>query len=352
MYNKSNAFSLLFIAFLAIAAFSSCKKENMEELTNTQARNTTQGNINSSNDTNNTQHSNGDEEEASMEDCEEFCFDFVYPITIVFPDGSTQAASDDESLFTLIETWYDQNEDSEEDPTLSFPVDVILESDSTTASIADEEALEMLIESCFEYEEGDEGEEEWEDDCFAFVYPLVIVLPDGSQVTANDDEELEEAVENWYDANPDSEDDPSLVYPVNVELEDSSTVAIQNDEELEELIDACYGEDFEECFEINYPVSISLPGQGNVTLDNEEALYDAVDAWYEANPDSEEDPDFVYPITVNLYDGGTETINNADELDDLFEDCYEEDCEFDGEDLSMGVNSAATTKAVFKKHGK
>ncbi|HFB99363.1 MAG TPA: hypothetical protein ENJ53_01030, partial [Phaeodactylibacter sp.] len=76
------------------------------------------------------------------------------------------------------------------------------------------------------------------EDCFTFEYPITVVFPDNTTTAVNSDEELIATVENWYDANPDVVEDPTLVYPVNAILVGSGeTVTVSSDDELEALFD-------------------------------------------------------------------------------------------------------------------
>ena len=76
-----------------------------------------------------------------------------------------------------------------------------------------------------------------------------------------------------------------------------------------------------ECFSINYPVTVTTPDGTSSTVNNDEELDTAIDAYYEANPESEEDPTFTYPISVTLADGMTQEVGSNEELEALFEAC-------------------------------
>ncbi|MGB0839929.1 MAG: hypothetical protein ACPGXL_07305, partial [Chitinophagales bacterium] len=58
-------------------------------------------------------------------------------------------------------------------------------------------------------------------ECFDFVFPLTLVLPDGTTVTGDDKQALREEVKAWYEANPDAEDKPQLQFPVEIVMMDS-----------------------------------------------------------------------------------------------------------------------------------
>ena len=161
------------------------------------------------------------------------CFELVFPVTYLMPDGSTITVENGED-WDPIKDWYDENPNAEERPELQYPVDIIIEDETLTIDNAEE--MNMVKRECWEYE--DEGRE-----CFALVYPVTFIMPDGSSiVVATDDEDGWEEVKNWYDANPESEERPTLQYPVDIIYrtdDGDSTVTINNEEEMEAAKDEC-----------------------------------------------------------------------------------------------------------------
>ena len=161
------------------------------------------------------------------------CFELVFPVTYLMPDGSTITVENGED-WDSIKDWYDANPNAEERPELQYPVDIIF--DDETLTIDNAEEMNMVKRECWEYE--DEGRE-----CFALVYPVTFIMPDGSSiVVAADDEDGWEEVKNWYDANPESEERPTLQYPVDIVYrtnDGDSTVTINNEEEMEAAKDEC-----------------------------------------------------------------------------------------------------------------
>ncbi|MEM9821223.1 MAG: hypothetical protein AAF985_09135, partial [Bacteroidota bacterium] len=220
-------------------------------------------------------------------------------------------------------------------------------------SIDDEETLCALVETC------------WEDDvyyydtldidldlafCFEIVYPVELVLPDGTTQTANNDQELGDIIYAWYEANPNSEEFPTFNYPINVLL-DGESQTVNSDEELEAMFGECeYDEGLELCFAISYPVQIVFPDGSTADINSDEALEEAVDNWYTQNPNSMDDPTFAYPIEVTLEDGTVQSISNDEELTALFDECFDDDCEVNGERLLLGGQKATLTKAVMQRH--
>jgi len=283
-------------------------------------------------------------------ECDGFdaCFEFNYPIDVLLPDGTSQTANDDEELELIFENWFEQNPNDTLDPELVFPIEVTLE-DGTIQSLNSEEELEILLEECFGgWDDCDDPNCDDEFDlCFEFVYPIDVILPDGTTQTANDDETLETIIFDYYDQNPNDTLLPTFNYPIDVILEDSTIQSVGNDDELEALLEACEEDEFDDCFTINYPITVIFPDGTTSVAADDESLETTIDDWYTQNPQSMNFPTFEYPISVTLDDGTTQEVNSDDELDILFEDCYG----FKGDDtdkLIIGGGNGATTKAVLK----
>lgn len=164
-----------------------------------------------------------------------------------------------------------------------------------------------------------ETEAEWEE-CFSFVYPITVIFPDGISPVVNSNDELIDAVDTWYDANPNSDDDPTLAYPVDIMMIDGTTVAITNDDELEDLFDDCEDNEMEECFTFIFPMTLLFPDGTTQDINSIDEGEAAVEAWEDTNPNGD-DVTIVFPIQVTLDDGTIHDINNEDELDALFEMC-------------------------------
>lgn len=77
------------------------------------------------------------------------CFQLQFPVTLAFPDGATEEVEDRQAMKQAIRVWKQNNEDSEEKPSLSFPITVVLE-DGTEQTLNSQEELEALKESCGE----------------------------------------------------------------------------------------------------------------------------------------------------------------------------------------------------------
>jgi hypothetical protein len=167
------------------------------------------------------------------DDDERECFDLSLPVSYTMPDGSTITVSNEED-WDAIKSWYEENPESEEKPVLQFPVNV--EFDDETVTVNSEEELRELKQECWR----DESEER---QCFELVFPVTFIMPDASTITVDTDDDAGwQPVKDWYEANPDSDERPTLQFPVDIiyETEDGdSTLSINNDEEMENVKIRC-----------------------------------------------------------------------------------------------------------------
>ncbi len=273
----------------------------------------------------------GDDEDDNDEGDERGdCFELVYPIGVNLPDGTAQRAADEEALEDIYEAWFDANPDSREEPSLIFPIQIILESVDRPVDIQSEAELERYYNRC---DDGDDDDDDDDDEghgdedrfeCFEIVFPIGVTLPDGTVLRAADEDALESIFERWVNANPDSEEEPTLIYPIQIVFEDiDRPVDINSSDELERAFNRCDShDDRDDCFDIVYPVGVSLPDGTTVRAADEEALERIFERWFNANPTSDEEPTLLFPIQV-IFDDNDRPIDVATEaeLERIYERC-------------------------------
>ena len=170
------------------------------------------------------------------------CFDLVFPVTYIMPDGSTYEISseEDDAGWEELKEWYDANPDSEERPELQYPVEIIYETEegNVTLTINNEEEMIAAKEDCRDmWAEDSDVEDEDEQACYAFVYPISYTMPDEStiEISSEEDETGWMSIREYYQANPSEEQEPTLQFPVDIifETEDGDvTVTISSGEDL------------------------------------------------------------------------------------------------------------------------
>ena len=285
------------------------------------------------------------------------CFVLVYPVTYIVPDGTTfEVVSDDEAGWDALKAWYEANPDSEAMPTLSYPVSITYrnEEGEDIVIINNEEEMYTAKEECREM--WDEEDKE----CFALVYPVTYIVPDGTTFeVVSDDEAGWDALKAWYEANPDSEAMPTLSYPVSITYrneEGEDIVIINNEEEMYTAKEECRemwdeeedewdeeedewdeeedewdeeedewdeeeDEWDEECYSFVYPITFIVSDGSSFVINSEEdeSGWYAIRRWYEENPNTaDEEPSLSYPVDVITWDNEesvTTTITNSEELE-------------------------------------
>ena len=255
------------------------------------------------------------------------CFDIVYPITIMLPNGSSYLIdSEEDSDLETIKNYYEENEGADERPSIIFPVNII-DHEGETKVINSEEEMEDAYRHC-------SGRDRDKRECFGLVFPVTYIMPDGSSYEiADDDDESWAELKAWYDANPEAEERPELQYPVDIMYEsEDRTVTISNEEEMLAAKEECremWGadeEEYEECFDYVYPIAFTMPDGSSIEIpSDDETSWMSIRAYYEANP-SDEEPVLQYPIDIIFRTEEGEVTFTMDSEEDV-DSFVEERCE-------------------------
>jgi len=222
------------------------------------------------------------------------------------------------------------------------------------------------------YDEDNDGDydifDEWDNYmCFDIQFPISITMPNGSQISIGNEEELYEAIEEYYESSDEYDSVPDINFPINIVFffenengnEDEEVIGINSYEELEMYFDVCpdeNGSDDENWFDIDcvdlvYPISIENPDGEILSVESEYELHEYIDQYYQ-NCNSNDCGDFslVYPLTVEYYSEANDqtqilTINSEEELQELLDEhCYNDDGE-DGLDTCGEIVYPITVEA-------
>ena len=264
------------------------------------------------------------------------CFTLEFPVSFNMPDGSlVTVESDDEESWAEIKAWYETNRDSEERPTMQFPVGILFDEESLV--IENQEEMRSAYQECYPKRDGEWSRDE-DETCFYLVFPVIYVMPDGSTISVtSDDEDGWSDLKDWYEENEDSEDKPELQYPVDIIVETeegTSTVTINNQEEMASAKRECHAEweedwnedDERECFQYVLPVTFLMPDGSTITVEDEEGWY-SLRVWYEDNRGYEEEPSIQYPIDISqeTEEGSiTVTLTSGEEMEEVYSECYDD----------------------------
>ena len=261
MLNQISKLSLLVVLAIAFV-FTSCEKENVEELTSNYTVDTE-----STTDLDLAMRGGGEKgsrgERGNNGRRGGKCLQVVYPLTYNLPDGTVIEVADRAAAKEALQAWKEANPDAEERPTIAFPYDVQLQ-DSSIVAVTSQEEIDALKEAC-QSESGDRGNRGDKGDrgnrgdrgdrgnrggdrngrsgrnaCFSLVYPYTIDI-DGTTTTIEDRAGKKTAIMAWKEANPDATEKPSVavVFPLTVELEDDSTMEIADQAALDALKASC-----------------------------------------------------------------------------------------------------------------
>lgn len=212
-------FRMSFLALASLLLVSSCTKEdvNVQEVSNF-----VNGSL--------------DGIERSCKTGKHGCFEFVWPISIEFADGTVSEFADQEALKEGITAWKEANPDNETRPALVFPLDIVDE-EGTLFTIASQEELREVVRSCRD-SFGRRGHAR--QSCVTINYPISIVYPDNSTESFDDRRAMKTALRAWKEANPDAEIRPTLAFPIEVTVKDTEeVVTVNSKEELQALKEAC-----------------------------------------------------------------------------------------------------------------
>jgi len=264
------------------------------------------------------------------------CFTLEFPVSFNMPDGSlVTVESDDEESWAEIKAWYETNRDSEERPTMQFPVGILFDEESLV--IENQEEMRSAYQECYPKRDG-EWSRDGDETCFYLVFPVIYVMPDGSTISVtSDDEDGWSDLKDWYEENENSEDKPELQYPVDIIVETeegTSTVTINNQEEMAAAKRECHAEweedwdedDERECFQYVLPVTFLMPDGSTITVEDEEGWY-SLRVWYEDNRGYEEEPSIQYPIDISqeTEEGSiTVTLTSGEEMEEVYSECYDD----------------------------
>ena len=261
----------------------------------------------------NAQNNNGDVVSQTQNAIESyFCFDIVYPVSILYNDGSTQSLADDNEMAQAISGQTANHFIID----FVYPFDVI--DNGNTVTINDGSDFENLVNSCITITPVTPVQ----DFCFDFVFPVTIEMTDGSTVTVNNQQEFDNL---FINANANQVYPADLVYPFDVN-QNGTIITITNSVEYQALLDSCFGGGFYEsalppsvafnnCFTLTYPVDLVYADGTTVTV-NDDTEYDAALMNAVSNPVE----DFVYDIEI-VQNGTPIMVHDINEFYDILMVC-------------------------------
>jgi hypothetical protein len=176
------------------------------------------------------------------------CFEFVYPLTLSYNNGTTITVSSQVELFSILEN----ETDVLYIEGISFPFDIIVAGSTSPITITSEEGFWNIIQAC-DMDTYDDiiGE----GPCYTFVYPFSLMTINNQVIVISS----EEALYNLIDDDNQDNYIIDFVYPFSV-LSNNETIQINNSYEYEQLINNCVSSNCN-CPDVYEPVCVNIGGQ-------------------------------------------------------------------------------------------
>lgn len=300
----------------------------------------------------------------------DFCFDFVYPVTLSYNTGAEVTVENFEGLVTVL---INMNDNLYIDG-IAFPFQVeIFNSDSNTfetLTIQNEDAFMSLLDTCSIDDSGNENDncnctEQYDpvcvtvrdtsndsytiefpnmclaecegftqndvvdcnydnpsnidlaDGCFNFIYPFSVTNTNGETVEINNDNDFENITYSNYFFD--------LVYPVTIETEvngENQTITLNNAQDLTDILMLCDGNQEDcNCTTDYNPVCVENPANGEILTFNNACLAACEgftsDDFVSCNSGNQ-CWDFVFPIQIIVDNNSVFTVNSDSDFNDLY----------------------------------
>ena len=154
------------------------------------------------------------------------CFKFVFPLT--FSLGETSYTANDYQEFRdAMKANYEETGEKQK-PVFVFPIQIQFGrgDEVETVTVNSDDELKEAFQAC-------RGEED-DKKCFTFGFPVSFTMPDGSVLTAEDEKDLEEKMEAFYESYTGEKKRPEVVFPVDLMFEDGSSLTVNSPEEMKQ----------------------------------------------------------------------------------------------------------------------
>jgi hypothetical protein len=176
------------------------------------------------------------------------CFEFVYPITLSYNNGTTVSVSSQIDLISILETETDELYIEG----IAFPFDILLAGNSSPVTITSEEGFWEVIQTC---DMDTYDDVIGEGPCYTFVYPFSLITMNNQVIVVTSEQALYNLIDD------DNEDNyiVDFVYPFSV-VSNNETIQIDNAYEYEQLMNDCVNSNCN-CPDVYAPVCVDIGGQ-------------------------------------------------------------------------------------------
>ena len=154
------------------------------------------------------------------------CFKFVFPLT--FSLGETSYTANDYQEFRdAMKANYEETGEKQK-PVFVFPIQIQFGrgDEVETVTVNSDDELKEAFQAC-------RGEED-DKKCFTFGFPVSFTMPDGTVLTAEDEKDLDEKMQAFYESYTGEKKRPEVVFPVDLMFEDGSSLTVNSPEEMKQ----------------------------------------------------------------------------------------------------------------------
>ena len=158
------------------------------------------------------------------------CFRFVFPLSFSFSDGSSDTVADGKEFHATLKAHFKAT-GAKEKPAFTFPIQVQFKPEEEGAegeilTVNSNEELKEAFQAC----RGEENDKR----CFSFVFPVSFTMPDGSTLTASDEEDLATQMKAFFESYDGEKKRPELVFPIDITFQDGSVMTVNSREEMKQ----------------------------------------------------------------------------------------------------------------------
>ena len=154
------------------------------------------------------------------------CFKFVFPLTFSLGETSYTANNYQEFRDAMKANYEETGE--KQKPVFVFPIQIQFGrgDEVETVTVNSDDELKEAFQAC-------RGEED-DKKCFTFGFPVSFTMPDGTVLTAEDEKDLEEKMQAFYESYTGEKKRPEVVFPVDLMFEDGSSLTVNSPEEMKQ----------------------------------------------------------------------------------------------------------------------
>ncbi len=256
---------------------------------------------------------------ASEDGLELDCITILFPFSLADVEGNEYEVNDESEFIGYLDG-------SIEIYDFVYPLDVLME-DGTEVQAADALELGELFAECVPG--GGWNEDDFpayligeDNSCFSLSYPVNLRKLDGTVVVANDENEFIALT---------AQEPMFFEFPISLVDEDGNIHTAGNTDELFDILLSCNdldpdvdttwvwetGFEYIACYKVEFPMTVKLIDGTEVVVNDHMELCDLMIQGELAG--------FAYPLTLVDEDGNEIVVNSDDELNEAIEDCFEDD---------------------------